>query len=132
LSYPGDESKATLHLRVTIRAQQEALANLSTQTLNAAGHTVLGDTELLGSRVEMMELESSHAAVVATEPAACPSLLDEDLLDPTPPPHHGLLTAPATTKIAPTVSDVTAVAVAGTYEQRLQQTGFTSRAGSIR
>ncbi len=75
-----------------------------------------------------MELESSHAAVVAAKPAASSSLLDEYLLDPTPPPHDGLLTAPTTTKIAPAVSDVIALSVAGTYQQGLRQTGFTGRA----
>jgi hypothetical protein len=117
---------------VAIRAQQDTLANLNTQTLNAAGHAVLGDTELLGRWVDVMKLERSHTAVVATEPAASSSLLDEDLLDPTTPPDHGLLAAPTTTKITPAVSDVTTPAVAGTYQQRLGQTGFTSCAGSIR
>jgi hypothetical protein len=117
---------------VTIRAQQEALANLGTKTLNTSGHSILGDTELLQGRVEMMELQRRNTAVVAAEPAASPRLLDEDLLDSSATPHHGFLAAPAATEIPTGVSDVVTLPVPGTHQRRLRQAGFASRAGRIR
>jgi hypothetical protein len=94
LGYPRDGTETTLHLCVAIRAQQDALADLQAQAVKAMG-TPLGTAELLETRVEMVELERTQAAVVAAQTTAAAGLLDKDLLHTTSPPNHRLLTAPA-------------------------------------
>jgi hypothetical protein len=124
-------SESALHLSVTIRAQQDALADLGTKTLNTASHPVLSDAELLHRGVKVMELQCRHAAIVAAEPASSTRLFDEDLLDPSTASHHRLLTAPATPEIAAGVSDVLAFAVLGAYKRCFGQASFASCARRI-
>jgi hypothetical protein len=71
------------------------------------------NAKLLEVRIDMMELERSQAAVIATEPTATPCLFDEDLLHAASPLHHGLLSASAASKIASRVTDMLSLSVMG-------------------
>ena len=78
-SYPGDRAETALHLRVAIRAQEDALAYLRTQTLDAMG-AALRDPELLGMRIQMMELKCRHAPFITAQPATSAGLLNQKVL----------------------------------------------------
>jgi hypothetical protein len=119
LRYPGDGSDSILNLRVAIRAQQDALADLRTQTLDAAGHSFLGHAELLGAWIKVMELQGGVTSVIAAKQTTSSSLRDEDLLDPAATTHHGLPAALPAPKIAAAIADVPSHPMAWTIQRYL-------------
>ena len=59
----------------------------------------------------MMELQRGQTAVVTAETAGAACLLDEDLLHPTSPPNHGLLSAQTASEIASRFTDMLSLSV---------------------
>jgi hypothetical protein len=120
LGYLGNGNRTALHLRVAIRAQQDALADLYAETLKAMSSPPC-NSKLLEARIDVMELQRSQAAVVATEPAAAAGLLDEDLLRPTSPPHDGLVPAQPASEIASRFADMLGLSVAGADQRGVRE-----------
>jgi hypothetical protein len=61
---------------VAIRAQQDALLDLRTETIDAV-RSAASDSELLCRWVDMVELKSSKAAIVTAQGAAAAVLDDQ-------------------------------------------------------
>jgi hypothetical protein len=106
LDYPGDRTCARLDLRVAIRAQQDALADLHTKSVEAPRHPTSRDSELLLARIDVVELERGERPVITAQSTRPARLLDEDLLHASAPANDRLGPARTTAVIAPTVSDV--------------------------
>jgi hypothetical protein len=131
LDYPGDGAETTLHLRVAIRAQQNALAYLGTNALNAASRAALRDSELLRTRIDVMKLECRQTPRIATEPTASASLTDEYLLDLSPPPYDRVLPAPSASEVTSRFTDVLTLAVMRAEQHDMGQPGFTRLPGPV-
>ena len=110
-----------LHLRVAIRAQQDALADLGTYAGDAPSRAFLGHAELLDGWVEVMKLQGGQTPVVTAEGAEATGLSDKDLLDLAPTTHDGLLSASATAEIATRFPNVFAGSVAWTKQNCSRQ-----------
>jgi hypothetical protein len=66
---------------VAIRAEENAFPSLLPCRLDAAGKALTSEAKPLLSRIEVVELEGAHEAVVPADAAAPAGLIDEDLLD---------------------------------------------------
>jgi hypothetical protein len=113
LGYPGDGAEAALHLRVAIRAQEDALADLGTQALDAAGATASHAEVLLGW-IDVMKLKCGHAAVVTAQSTTSTELSNEQLLDLVATANHAFLTTLAAPVVAARFSYVLGLTVACT------------------
>jgi hypothetical protein len=107
MDYPGDRTCARLDLRVAIRAQQYALADLRTKSVEAPRHPASRDSELLLARIDVVELERGRRPVVTAQSTRPARLLHEDLLHASATTNDSLCTARTAAEVAPTVSDVT-------------------------
>jgi len=121
LSYPGDRAETTLHLRVAIRAQEDALAYLRTQTLNAMG-AALRDPELLGMRIQMMELKCRHAPFITAQPATSAGLLNQKVLYLAATSYNRLHPASTTSEVPARSTHVRYLSVARTSQNRFRKT----------
>jgi hypothetical protein len=109
---------------MTVRAQQHALTDLCTQAFNAAS-SAMGDTELLGIRIEMMKLERRHAPVITTEPATSTSLLDQDVLNFAATPYDSLHSAGTASEVSTRAAHMRHLSVARTSQNRLGKSSLS-------
>ena len=72
------------HLRVAVRAEKNALGGLRAERVDANRGPLFSHPEPLGSRVNVVELERSHAPVVSAPHASASGLLDQDPFDLSP------------------------------------------------
>jgi hypothetical protein len=87
---------------MAIRAQKGAFACLGAGRLDRPRYTALRQAEGLLARLQVVELESRYAAVIATDHAATAGLGDEHVFDPPTPPRH---------RVAPTLKAAVATGV---------------------
>jgi hypothetical protein len=113
LGYPGGGAETALHLRVAIRAQEDALADLGTQPRDTARATA-SHAEVLLSWIDVMKLKCRHTAVVTAQSTTSTELSNEQLLDLAPAANHAFLTTLAAPVVAARFSYVLGLAVAWT------------------
>jgi hypothetical protein len=117
LDYPGNRACARLDLRVAIRAQQDALADLRTKSVEAPRHPTSRDSELLIARIDVVELERGRRAVVTAQSTRPARLLHKDLLHASATANNCLGPARTAAEVSPTVSDVADLAMMRTREK---------------
>jgi len=66
---------------MAVRAEQNAVASLRACFLDRSGHALATERESFRRRVNMVELQGGHAAVIAACGASAARFLDEDCLD---------------------------------------------------
>jgi hypothetical protein len=105
VGYDGRKlSDSSLDLGVAVRAQQHALGDLRTRTVERSPNAPVGDAEVLRRAVDVVELQSTDVTVVATQPTRAARLVDERRLDLAPTRGDRLRTALAAPQTAPSTT----------------------------
>src|SRR5919109_5196936 len=109
---------ARLHLRMAVRAEEDALLSLFARLFETPCDPLVREREALPEGIEMMKLEGGDTAVVAAHPTSAAGLGDEDPFDLPAPLRHALLGTTLTTVGAPRVEPEAgrAVARAGPFD----------------
>src|SRR6516165_5620835 len=110
-------SEACLNLGMAVRAKQDAVACLGSQLLQRHRHTLGIELVPLERWLEMMKMQCSRVAAVATNSTGPTSLLNKGLLHPPTPLHHRLRATSLAAVIAPSVSAERRLAMPPTHQQ---------------
>jgi hypothetical protein len=90
---------------MAVGAKQNALLGLSPTPGKRSGVSTLADVELLGSWIEVMELQRADPTVIATDDAGAARLIDQDALYSPPMLGHGGGSTFLAAKVAASLED---------------------------
>jgi hypothetical protein len=121
LDYPGNRAYPCLDLRVAIRAQQDALADLRANPVETSCDPSRCHAKLLLAGIEVMELQRDHRLVVAAQSTGPARLLDKYLLHAPATTNNGLGTARTAAEVAAAVSNVAHLTMPRTREKNFRK-----------